>query len=169
MSLASPLYLLGPCVDAGGDWWTIALPRPMKARLLCSLAAAAVIAGLAGCGTLGRHYDEELSQAPAAPREGYAVPVRISIDTKPTGAMISINGAQVSSSPTSMGVELNPDGTFAEAVEVTADFSVVNPVRGVSHTVSVNFRRGEPAPKLLILARAADGGIQRLDRAMGQK
>jgi hypothetical protein len=129
------------------------------------LTVLAVAAVLAGCGTLGKHYDEGLSQAPAAPAEGYAVPVRISIDTKPTGAMISINGAQVSTSPTSMGVELDAAGT----VEVSADFSVVNPVRGVSNTVSVNFRRGESAPKLLILARAADGGIQRLDSAMNRK
>jgi hypothetical protein len=142
----------------------------MKPRLVTLLfLTAAGITLLAGCGTLGKHYDDDLSQAPPPPAEGYAVPVRISIDTKPTGAMIAINGAQTSTSPTSMGVELNADGTFAEAVEVTADFSVVNPVRGVSHTVTVNFRRGEDAPKLLILARAADGGIQRLDRAMNRK
>ena len=133
------------------------------------LTVLAVAAVLAGCGTLGKHYDEGLSQAPAAPAEGYAVPVRISIDTKPTGAMISINGAQVSTSPTSMGVELDAAGTFVESVEVMADFSIVNPVRGVSHTVTVSFRRGEIAPKLLILARAADGGIQRLDSAMNRK
>ena len=66
-------------------------------------------------------------------------------------------------------VELDAAGTFVESVEVSADFSVVNPVRGVSNTVSVNFRRGESAPKLLILARAADGGIQRLDSAMNRK
>jgi hypothetical protein len=143
----------------------------MKPRLLSvPVLGVAFIAALASCGTLGKHYDESLSQAPAPPpAEGYAVPVRISIDTKPTGAMISINGAQVSTSPTSMGVELDAAGTFVESVEVMADFSIVNPVRGVSHTVTVSFRRGEPAPKLLILARAADGGIQRLDSAMNRK
>jgi hypothetical protein len=141
----------------------------MKTRLLSSFAAAAILAGLAACGTLGKHYDEELSQTPAPPAEGFAVPVRISIDTKPTGAMISINGAQVSTSPTGMAVELDAAGTFVEPVEVMADFSVVNPVRGVSHTVTVTFRRGERAPRQLILARAADGGIQRVGNDLLQK
>jgi hypothetical protein len=141
----------------------------MSPHLALVLIASACFACLAGCGTLGKHYDEDLSQAPAPRTEGFTVPVRISIDTKPTGAMIAINGAQTSTSPTSMGVELNADGTFAEATEVSADFSIVNPVRGVSHTVTVSFRRGEPAPKLLILARAADGGIQRLDSAMNRR
>lgn len=140
-------------------------PRPWSVPVL----GVAFLAALAGCGTLGKHYDEDLSQAPATPARDASVTGRISVESRPAGAMITINDAQSGTAPVSVAVELDASGAFLDGIEITADFSVVNPVRGVSHVVTARFRRGEPAPKLLILARAADGGIQSLGNVLIQK
>jgi hypothetical protein len=124
-----------------------------------ALAAVAAVTALAGCGTLGKHYDES-TEADVAPPAGLMA--SISVETKPTGARISLNGAEVGASPTNVRVEVDRSGNIIGFFEITADFGVIAPVRGVSHTVTANYKNGDPAPRLLILARPADGGIQSL-------
>lgn len=140
----------------------------MRPVILITLAAVAITAGFTGCGTLGKHYDEDLS-APDPYAPTFTVSGRISVESKPTGAMITMNGAQIGISPTSIPIELDGSGNFVDLVEISADFTVVNPVRGVSNVVTARYRHGDLAPKLLVLARPADGGIQSLGSVLSKR
>lgn len=131
----------------------------MRHGFWIALAAVAAVTGFAGCGSLGKHYDESTEADVAAPA---GLMANISVESKPTGAMISLNGSEVGASPTNVRVEVDRAGNVIGAVEITADFGLIAPVRGVSHLVIAKYKNGEPAPRLLILARPADGGIQSL-------
>ncbi len=131
----------------------------MRHGFWIALASVAAVTGLAGCGSLGKHYDESTEADVAAPA---GLMASISVESKPTGAMISMNGSEVGASPTNVRVEVDRAGKMIGYVEVTADFSLIAPVRGVSHIVTTKYKNGDPAPRLLILARPADGGIQSL-------
>ena len=131
----------------------------MRPGFWIALTAVAAATALTGCGSLGKHYDDSTEADVAAPA---GLMASISVESKPTGAMISLNGSEVGTSPTNVRVEVDRSGTVIGAVEITADFALVAPVRGVSHLVTAKYKNGEPAPRLLILARPADGGIQSL-------
>jgi hypothetical protein len=131
----------------------------MRHGFWIALASLAAVTGFAGCGTLGKHYDESTEADVAAPAGLMAT---ISVETKPTGAMISLNGSEVGTSPTNVRVEVDRSGLIIGSVEISADFGVIAPVRGVSHIVTAKYKNNDPAPRLLILARPADGGIQSL-------
>lgn len=140
----------------------------MRHGILLTLAAVAITAGFAGCGTLGKHYDEDLS-APDPYAPTFTVAGRISVESKPTGAMITMNGAQIGPSPVSIPVELDVSGNFVDPVEIAVDFTVIAPVRGSSNVVTAKYHHGDLAPKLLVLARPSDGGIQSLGSVLSKR
>ena len=140
----------------------------MRPVILISLAAVALAAGFAGCGTLGKHYDEDLA-APDPYAPTFTVAGRISVESKPTGAMITFNGTQLGASPVSIPVDLDASGNFVDVVDISSDFTVIAPVRGASNVVTARYRHGDLAPKLLVLARPADGGIQSLGSVLSKR
>ncbi len=130
----------------------------------CLFALAAIAAGLAGCAS---HETYTVGGGePASQRANGPVTRSMTVESKPIGATISVNGAEEGNSPIRVTLKLDRDGRLLENLDVSADYSIVNPIRGTSHVVATTLRRGEVPPPELLLARPADGGIQRLGRVV---
>jgi hypothetical protein len=132
----------------------------MSPRLLHPFVLGLGLAALAGCRTAAPYRDEPEAPAAAAPTDA-VLSAYLRIDSKPVGAAITVNGSQQGAAPVTIRVELDRAGGLLTPLEIVADYSINNPIRGMAHVVPAQFRRGDTPPRELLLARPMDGGVQR--------
>lgn len=132
----------------------------MNPKLQTLLAVSVLGFGLTACGTLGKHYGEEAEDdAPV----GVADPFKtapILVDSIPSGAMIRLNGIKIGAGPVFARPIVDETGSLITNITVSADYSTFVLARNATDIIVANYRSGDLPPKRLILARAADGGVQ---------
>ncbi len=124
-----------------------------------ALPFVVLAAALAGCES-SVTYTAGDGPAPAAP-VGSMLARRLTVQSRPRGAMISVNGTSVGEAPVQVEIKIDEAGRLLDSIDLAADYAISNPVRGALNVVTITLKRGEIPPRELLLARAADGGIQR--------
>lgn len=133
----------------------------MSPKLQTLLAVSMLgLVGLTACGTLGKHYGDEVESDPLPSLAEAFKTVPILVDSIPSGAMIRLNGIKIGAGPVFARPIVDETGSLITNITVSADYTTFALARNATDIIVASYNIGDLPPKRLILARAADGGIQ---------